>query len=632
MSKTELPDSIDGLLEAFPALTTADWMERVTADLCTNAPREAIQFDTCEGFSLQAFYRDDDAEAKPLNIPAMPERTARCAQLSLDQSPSHQDIKTALATDPKHLHVALSPASEIAAEDLHELIESVASSGTCVHLDAQAASPALGAIIPQMPDFELGSLALDVPGVFAATGALPENAAEIISSISHASDSSRTIAADGRYHRNSGGTLVHELAGILGSATDSIDLLGDRMDVPEIHRRLFFIVPVGRALLLQVAKLRALRILHNRWASAYLDGDVPPAHIFAETSRRSETACDPHSNVLRATAGVASAYLGGADVVSARPHDSLSPTRSTGAQRLANNTPLIIEQETDFSAYRDIAHGSYFLEAATRKLVETAWDEFLWIEEQGGLIEALKSGRWQARIAENRASLLDSVKTRRKVLVGTTNYARAGEVCESEPDSVSEDDAPAISNNSIKWNDLVDQAGSGASISQLHRLVFSGEHAATCEPLPSIRLATPFEELRREVAAFQEELGRELDITLLAYGPPALRAAKDRFSRDYLAAAGLKVTAKVTADAGADPSDISAPVETDVLIVCAPDSRAAEICANISQEYTSGDNPLLGVAGKPDDRTAEKGARFFIHRGSNLPETARRILSHFIQS
>ncbi|MCZ8537979.1 methylmalonyl-CoA mutase family protein [Paenisporosarcina quisquiliarum] len=202
-----------------------------------------------------------------------------------------------------------------------------------------------------------------------------------------------------------GGTAVHELAYALLVLSKQAEKQTDLSKVAiqfEIDTNFF----------MEVAKLRAFRVLWKAFSSAYKQNENAIS-VFANTSMRSYSKLDPTVNLLRAGNATFSAVLGGADIISVVPHDELTGSSPT-SERIARNVQLVIREETMVNKMIDPSAGSYYVESLTAELVHQAWDLFLKTLEMKqsdqedyllSLARDVQSSRTQA-IAKRKASLI----------------------------------------------------------------------------------------------------------------------------------------------------------------------------------------------------------------------------------
>lgn len=154
----------------------------------------------------------------------------------------------------------------------------------------------------------------------------------------------------------------------------------------------------GTYLFEEIAKHRGIRLL---WARLLEEYKLPPTHLelYSETSTMHQTAYDEHSNLLRATSAAFGAIVGGADSVQIRPYNALTEGADPEGERLALNQHYILAYESYLDRVEDPAAGSYFIETKTEELCAEAWDLLQKIRELGGIVEALRNGWVQDKLA-----------------------------------------------------------------------------------------------------------------------------------------------------------------------------------------------------------------------------------------
>jgi methylmalonyl-CoA mutase len=256
-----------------------------------------------------------------------------------------------------------------------------------------------------------------------------------------------------------GGSAAQELAFAASSAVAYVKAaVGAGLSVETALKGVVVGLSVDQEYFDALAKVRAMRLI---WANLSRAFDVETqAVIEARSSRRMLSALDPWPNLLRLTAAGFAGAVGGADVVVL---DGF--TRATGrpddfARRQARNTQLVLMEEANLGRVDDPAAGSWYLDARTHDLAQAGWTEFQSIEAEGGIIEALKGGVIQPRIARARAVREAALKNGAAQIIGVTKYVDAD--VRSAPI----------------------EAGGDAAVTVVQ----------VCEPLTPIRFAAAFEE------------------------------------------------------------------------------------------------------------------------------------------
>jgi len=173
-----------------------------------------------------------------------------------------------------------------------------------------------------------------------------------------------------------GDTAIDELVSAMTKANkyfNGLSALG--YDRNLLAKQVQFFVPVGMEYFIEMAKLRALRIL---WSRFLLEKGISPFPTFvqAQKSWKHNDETDPYKNMLRHTTEAMSAVLGGCDMLSLRSTDTTEQFSNDFFERLAVNIQHILKQESHLDAVTDPAAGSYYIETITQKLTEAAAQQF----------------------------------------------------------------------------------------------------------------------------------------------------------------------------------------------------------------------------------------------------------------
>lgn len=229
------------------------------------------------------------------------------------------------------------------------------------------------------------------------------------------------LEADGRVFHNAGATDAQELGIMLASALTYLRMFEDaRQPVLYAAAHVGFAVALGQDHRRSIAKLRALDRLWARVLESYA---VPPAGavVHAETSYRMLTSRAADTNLARATLAAMAAADAGVATISVLPASLPFGLPDAQSRRAARNTLLVLGNEGDL-APADISPGGV-VDALASGLVESAWEELQRIEKEGGVLRSIQAGHIQARIAEARQALAESVREGAARIVGTTLHA-----------------------------------------------------------------------------------------------------------------------------------------------------------------------------------------------------------------
>lgn len=241
----------------------------------------------------------------------------------------------------------------------------------------------------------------------------------------------RTICVSSHPFHNAGATATQELAFTLASLADTYDqLTNDGLTIEQLVPKTMVSVSVGTSYFLEIAKLRALRVLVARFLSAYSTTVFPPFFLHCQTSTFYDAKATPNTNLLRATTEAMAAVIGGCDALTVHPYDTvlgISDSADHGTSdkgfsaRIARNISILLKEESYLDKVADPSAGSYYIENLTHSLVESAWALFLKVENQGGFAKAVASEFIQTEIERAYQAKVEAVRNG-KVLVGVTKF------------------------------------------------------------------------------------------------------------------------------------------------------------------------------------------------------------------
>jgi methylmalonyl-CoA mutase len=274
------------------------------------------------------------------------------------------------------------------------------------------------------------SLGIDPAATLAGTGRLRMSLAALKASLPQSLSGffssdlpGIVLEADGRVYHNAGATEAQELGAMLSITTGHFRLFEEaRQPIVYAAPHIGFALSVDQDQLLSMAKIRALRRLWARLQEACGSMRPSQATIHAETSYRMMTKLDPETNILRTTIAGFAAATGGADSLTVLPHTIAHGLPDASARRLARNTQLILADESNLAFVADPARGSGAIESLTEKLCEAAWREFQTLERDGGILQSLVDGKFQARIVEARRKRSKAFLAGKRTIIGTTLF------------------------------------------------------------------------------------------------------------------------------------------------------------------------------------------------------------------
>jgi len=254
--------------------------------------------------------------------------------------------------------------------------------------------------------------------------------ADIIAYTSKHMPKYNSISISGYHMQEAGATAVQELAFTLADGVEYVNVaLSKGLNVDDFAPRLSFFFGIGMNFFMEIAKLRAARLL---WCE--LMQDFKPKNqsslilrTHCQTSGVSLTEKDPYNNVIRTTIEALAAVLGGTQSLHTNALDEAIALPTPFSARIARNTQLVIAEETGIARVIDPLGGSYYVESLTHSLVTEARKLIDEVAALGGMTKAVAAGMPKQRIEEAAARRQARIDRGEERVVGVNAYARETE-------------------------------------------------------------------------------------------------------------------------------------------------------------------------------------------------------------
>jgi methylmalonyl-CoA mutase len=257
----------------------------------------------------------------------------------------------------------------------------------------------------------------------------PEPSMRIISDIfgytSREMPKFNSISISGYHMQEAGATQVQELAFTIADGAEYVRYgVASGLDIDQFAGRLSFFFAIGMNFFMEVAKLRAARVLWHRVMTQLgaQDERSKMLRTHCQTSGVSLTEQDPYNNVIRTTVEAMAAMLGGTQSLHTNALDEAIALPTDFSARIARNTQIILQEETGMTKVVDPLGGSYYIEALTQQLVDNAWEIIERVEAEGGMAKAVAAGWPKAMIEEAAAARQARVDRGDDVIVGVNKY------------------------------------------------------------------------------------------------------------------------------------------------------------------------------------------------------------------
>ena len=480
-----------------------------------------------------------------------------------------------------------------------------------------------------------------------------------------------SISISGYHMQEAGATCVQELAFTLADGIEYVQAAIDSgLEVDKFAPRLSFFFAIGMNFFMEIAKLRAARLL---WAELMQERFAPkdPKSLMlrthCQTSGVSLTSLDPYNNIMRTTVEAMAATLGGTQSLHTNSFDEALGLPTEFSSRIARNTQLVLQEETGITNVVDPLAGSYYVESLTASLVAEARKIIGEVDDLGGMTKAVESGMPKLQIEQAAAVRQAGIDRGEEVIVGVNKYQQASEpeidVLNIDNTAVRESQVARLQKIRTERDDsacsnaldaltaaakdgsgnllalAIDAARARASVGEIsdaletvykrHRAVIqsiSGVYGAAYEGDQN------YMDIQNDIEAFAEEQGRRPRMLVVKLG-------QDGHDR------GAKVIATAFADIGFDvdigplfqtPEEAARhAIENDVHVVGVSSQAAGHktlVPQLIAGLRAQGANDVLVVCGgvippQDYDDLYKEGVAAVYGPGTNIPEAAKQVLA-----
>lgn len=496
-----------------------------------------------------------------------------------------------------------------------------------------------------------GCVEMDPLGVLAHEGQLPQSLdgayremAVLTEWCAAVAPQLQTICIHSRTWHEGGGSAVQELAFTLATAVEYLREMNRRsLDVDVVAPRMRFAITVGANYFMEIAKLRALRMLWSR-AIAALGGSEASQKLFlhVRTSRWNKSVCDPYNNMLRSTVEAFAGVLGGCDSMQVGAFDEVVRQPDDFSQRIARNTQLVLQRECDLTHVVDPAGGSWYVESLTSDLAARAWALFQEVEKLGGMQAAMRAGFPQKALGAIAAEKLKAVARRRDSIIGINQYANPKEqpleIPATDPRGFYRRRSEAIAayrtsledaensgimerlaevlvlNGPALFDACVEAVSAGASLGEITRTIRIKENpCAPITPVCLTRAAEGFEKLRAAAA----QGGQRPQVFLCNMGSLREHKARADFSRGFLSAGGFDVISPSGFKTPGDAVEAFVKSKAGVAVICSTDENYPALVPALAKGIRAKvPGAVIVLAGYPPDQVEahkQSGVDDFIH-------------------
>jgi len=335
-----------------------------------------------------------------------------------------------------------------------------------------------------------------------------------------------TISISGYHMMEAGANSVLQVAFTMADGLEYVrTALKAGMDVDDFAPRLSFFFGIGMNFFMDIAMLRAARLLWHNLMSQFNPKNPRSSMLrtHCQTSGWSLTEQDPYNNVIRTTLEALTSVLGGTQSLHTNSFDEAIGLPTDFSARIARNTQIIIQEESEICHVIDPLGGSYYLESLTNSIVTEAMKIINEVEELGGMAKAIESGMPKMRIEESAARKQARIDQGLDVIVGVNKYQLKDEQIDFEvrevPATVRDEQVARI--NSIR--DTRDNAVVEAALANLTKTAENDGNLLEAA-LPAIRARATIGEVSD---AMEKVFGRYVANTRCISGAYASEFASD---------------------------------------------------------------------------------------------------------
>ena len=559
-------------------------------------------------------------------------------------------------------------------EDLDHALEGIDLERTSLFIRSGASAMPFAALLvglarkrKKTPTALRGCIEMDPLGVLAHQGKLPQSfdgayreMAVLTSWAAEHAPQLQTICVHSRAWHESGANAFQELGFTLATAVEYLratQRLGLTVDL--VAPRIRFAMTVGTNFFMEIAKLRALRMLWYRVTS--LLGASPSSQalsLHVRTSHWNKTVYDPYSNILRASVEALAGVLGGCDSMQVGAFDEVIRRPDDFSLRLARNTQLVLQKECHLDHVIDPAGGSWFVENLTAELAQKAWSLFQEVEKAGGMETAMRAGFPQKTVAAMAQEKISNVNRRRDSVVGVNQYAnpkekplearaedavafhkRRVQQIASYRTSLEEDQSEIVLQKlaevvQAKDQDLfeacVEAVVAGASLGEITRAVrISDSPCAPITPVGIARAAAALERLRTAMDNFVAAGHARSKAFLCNMGPLREHKARADFSRGFLSVGGYEVVSPAGFNTPEEAAEAFGKEKAAIAVICSTDDKYPALVSPLVQALRAkSPQVLILLAGYPQDQLEtyrKAGVDDFIHLRADALDSLRKL-------
>ena len=624
--------SNEKLFTEFPPVTTQQWEDVIIKDLKGADYEKKLVWKTPEGCKVKPYYREEDLknlaylQANPAEFPFVRGNSDKNNDWEIRQDACQKDLSR---TNMTAIDIIKGGAQSVgfnvknvkSEQDFATLLNGIDVTKIGIHFTQSADYSVTMDLFEKYlatknisPNQVYGSIDFDFFGCALKYGSFcgtleecVKTAVDLFNKFATKFPKFRLLTINAQLLHNAGATAVQELGYALNWANEYLCLLTEKgLDVNTIAERMTLHVAVGSNYFMEIAKIRAARLLFANVLKAH-NAKHTQVFVHASTSKWNKTIYDPNVNMLRTTTEAMSAALGGANSIHVDAYDDTYKCADEFSARIARNQQIILKEESYFDKIVDPSGGSYYIENLTDAIAQHAWKLFQDIEDTGGFTAAFKADTIQDAIAQTAHQRDLDIANRRTIILGTNQYPNQHETMLDKIEAKCTSDT---STNSVSGT-----AGASA-------VVEPTETPAPYKKLHLYRGSEAFEELRLATEKAVKAGKKKPIVFLLTYGNLAMRKARAGFAQNFFGCAGYEIMDNAGFKTPEEGANAALAAKADIVVLCSSDEEYPELVNGACAVLKGKAN--ITLAGHPGDNLEAfkaAGVSEFIHVRSNLIET-----------
>lgn len=615
------------LFSEFPPVSTEEWEARIFADLKGADYDKKLIWRTEEGFSVKPYYRSEDLEqlkwlegmpgTYPFTRGTHTGGNAWLIRQDIDSAdPAIANTEAVDAISRGATAIGFDTSMIHSSDGFNQLFHNIDLSKITLHLHSAASYTKLldwlgeflkasGFDSTQLKgslDFDPISYALLYGRFYVSPEKNMTEATALVNRANLEFPGLRVLSVNGSFLRNAGATAVQELAFSLASANEYLAALSEKgLDIAKVAPHIQFSFSIGSSYFIEIARLRAARLLWAHIVKQYHPGSDDSAKMFIHSSPSgwNKTIYDPYVNLLRSTTEAMSAALGGTDSMSIDPFDIFYKETDEFSKRISRNQQIILKEESYLDKVVDPAAGSYYIENLTASIANGAWALFLNVEDKGGMVSAVHEGYVQDEVEKASAQKQADVASRRTVVLGTNHHPNPGEF-------------------------MLDKIQS-----EILEKETEEEVPGPIKKLNIHRMSDAFEDLRLSTEMYVDAGNKRPSVFMLTMGNLAMRKARAAFSSNFFGCAGYQIIDNNGFETTDEAIKAALASDAEIVVVCSSDEEYSAIVPVLTlgiKKAKPGINLL--VAGSPKDimeQLKASGVDDFVHLRTNLLDFLQKM-------